>query len=132
MTFCVILFYYMYVLFCLIYLFILASYLSIFGGNIYFLCLVIQINNSYCAYRVINVINARALTLTQLFPSMSAKENSTLWLVTGFPTRCPKVVTTTVSLVPSRSSSLSPFLIQVFLEPSSNIKSLSFPDLTHS
>ena len=30
--------------FCLIYLFILASYLSVFGGNIYFLCLVIQIS----------------------------------------------------------------------------------------
>ena len=30
-------------MFRLIYLFILASYLSVFGGNIYFLCLVIQI-----------------------------------------------------------------------------------------
>ena len=31
-------------IFCFIYLFILASYLSVFGGNIYFLCLVTQIS----------------------------------------------------------------------------------------
>ena len=42
MTFCVILLY-VYT-FCLIYLFILVSYLSVFGGNICFLCLVIQIS----------------------------------------------------------------------------------------
>ena len=31
-------------MFCLIYLFILASYLFVFGSNIYILCLVIQIS----------------------------------------------------------------------------------------
>ena len=132
MTFCVILFYYMQYFFCLIYLFILASYLSVFGGNIYFLCLVIQINNSYCAYRGINVTNSQGFDLNPIISFYVSQRKFTLWLVTGFSTRCPKVVTTTVSLVPSRSSSLSPFLIQIFSEPSSNIKSLSFPDLTHS
>lgn len=72
--------------------------------------------NSYYAYKAPTSSTARTLILTLLLTSLSAKENSTFVLVTGFPTLCPKVVTTTVSLVPfNRSSSASPFLIQVFL-----------------
>ena len=53
---------------------------------------------------------ARALTLTQLFPSLTGR------LVIGFPTICLKVATTTVSLAPSnRSSSARSFPNPSFL-----------------